>query len=166
MNYIISTLGCKVNQYETSAMEILLDRRGHRPAAPGEQAELVIVNTCAVTAESGRKSRQTVRRLKAENPGAVIAVCGCYSQLSPGDAAELGANVIFGTGDHAIIAYGNFLQNIINFLIQSFCIFILVRAVNNFFHKKEEQEQIEVKSSETALLEEIRDLLAQTKKVE
>ena len=59
MKYIISTLGCKVNQYETQAMETMLLEHGHEPAAPGEIADAVIVNTCAVTAESGRKSRQT-----------------------------------------------------------------------------------------------------------
>ena len=101
MHYIIATLGCKVNQYETQAMETLLRQRGHDSAAPGEIADAVIVNTCAVTAESGRKSRQTIRRLRDENPGAVVAVCGCYSQLSPEDAAEIGASVIFGSADHA-----------------------------------------------------------------
>ena len=88
MKYLISTLGCKVNQYETQAMETILLSRGHRPAAPGETADAVIVNTCAVTAESGRKSRQLIRRLQEENPGAVVGVCGCYSQLSPEEAAE------------------------------------------------------------------------------
>ena len=101
MKYIISTLGCKVNQYETQAMETILQQRGFDRAAPGEQADAVIVNTCAVTAESGRKSRQTIRRLRDENPGAVVAVCGCYSQLSPEDVKEIGASVIFGSGDHA-----------------------------------------------------------------
>lgn len=100
MKYIISTLGCKVNQYETQAMETILQQRGLSHAVPGERADIVIVNTCAVTAESGRKSRQTIRRLRDENPGAVIAVCGCYSQLSPEDSAEIGASVIFGSGDH------------------------------------------------------------------
>ena len=101
MKYIISTLGCKVNQYETQAMETILQQRGFERAAPGEQADAVIVNTCAVTAESGRKSRQTIRRLRDENPGAAVAVCGCYSQLSPEDVKEIGASVIFGSGDHA-----------------------------------------------------------------
>lgn len=101
MKYIISTLGCKVNQYETQAMETLLQRRGHSPAAPGELADAVIVNTCAVTAESGRKSRQLIRRLRDENPGAVLAVCGCYSQLEPDEADKLGARVIFGSSDRA-----------------------------------------------------------------
>ena len=52
MKYIISTLGCKVNQYETQAMETMLLEHGHEPAATGEIADAVIVNTCAVTAES------------------------------------------------------------------------------------------------------------------
>ena len=99
MKYIIATLGCKVNQFETQAMEECLRRDGHRPAEPGEQADAVIVNTCAVTAESGRKSRQTIRRLRDENPGALVAVCGCYAQLSPEENAEIGADVLFGTGD-------------------------------------------------------------------
>jgi len=99
MKYIISTLGCKVNQFETQAMEERLRRDGHLPACPGEQADAVIINTCAVTAESGRKSRQTIRRLRDENPGALVAVCGCYAQLSPEENAEIGADVLFGTGD-------------------------------------------------------------------
>ena len=99
MKYIISTLGCKVNQYETQAMETLLRQHGHLPAQEGEQADAVIVNTCAVTAESGRKSRQTIRRLKEENPEAVLAVCGCYSQISQEEVAALGAQVIFGAAE-------------------------------------------------------------------
>ena len=77
MKYIIATLGCKVNQYETQAMEAILAAHGHRRAEKGESADAVIVNSCAVTAESGRKTRQTIRRLSEENPGAVIAVGGC-----------------------------------------------------------------------------------------
>ena len=100
MKYTIQTLGCKVNQFETQAMEALLASHGHSPTHAGD-ADAVIVNTCAVTAESGRKSRQALRRLLGENPGAVAAVCGCYSQLSPEEAEELGASVIFGSGDRA-----------------------------------------------------------------
>ena len=99
MKYIIATLGCKVNQYETQAMETFLRERGHEPCSPGEPADAVIVNTCAVTAESGRKSRQLIRRLREENPGAVVAVCGCYSQIEPDAAESLGANVIFGANN-------------------------------------------------------------------
>lgn len=101
MKYIISTLGCKVNQYETQAMETMLRAHGHTPAADGERADAVIVNTCAVTAESGRKSRQTIRRLRDENPGAVLAVCGCYAQIEADEAEAIGADVIFGAADRA-----------------------------------------------------------------
>ena len=101
MNYIIATLGCKVNQYETQAMEALLAAHGHRRAETGEIADAVIVNSCAVTAESGRKTRQTIRRLQEENPGAVIAVGGCYSQLEPETVKALGAAVVFGAADRA-----------------------------------------------------------------
>ena len=99
MRYIIATLGCKVNQYETQAMETFLRERGHVHAAAGEIADAIIVNTCAVTAESGRKSRQLIRRLKDENPDAVVAVCGCYSQIEPEAVKELGADVIFGANN-------------------------------------------------------------------
>ena len=99
MKYIIATLGCKVNQYETQAMESFLLERGHERCAEGELAELVLVNTCAVTAESGRKSRQTIRRLRDENPGALLAVCGCWSQLEPEAAGALGADVVFGAAE-------------------------------------------------------------------
>jgi len=101
MKYIISTLGCKVNQYETQAMETLLRSHGHVPAEAGELADAVIVNTCAVTAESGRKSRQLIRRLRDENPEAVVAVCGCYSQIEPDAVESIGAGVIFGAADRA-----------------------------------------------------------------
>lgn len=99
MKYIIYTLGCKVNQYETQAIETLLQERGHSPAAEGETADAVIVNTCAVTAEAGRKSRQAINRLREENPGAVVAASGCYSQLSPEWVEKTGADVIFGSND-------------------------------------------------------------------
>jgi threonylcarbamoyladenosine tRNA methylthiotransferase MtaB len=99
MKFYIETLGCKVNQYETQALETLLVSRGHKACLPGEGCDAVIVNTCAVTAESGRKSRQAVRRLKKLEPGAVAAVCGCYSQVSPEDVASLGADIVYGSGD-------------------------------------------------------------------
>lgn len=99
MKYIIYTLGCKVNQYETQAMETLLHEHGHSACAEGEIADAVIVNTCAVTAEAGRKSRQAIHRLREENPGAVVAVSGCYSQLSPDAVQKLGADIVYGTAD-------------------------------------------------------------------
>ncbi len=99
MRYIIAALGCKVNQYESEAMEQLLQSQGHVPCAPGETADAILVNTCAVTAEGARKARQTVRRLRREHPEALLGLCGCWSQVDSAAAAELGADVLFGTGD-------------------------------------------------------------------
>lgn len=99
MKYAIVTLGCKVNQYETQAIETLLQARGFSPAE--RDADVAIVNTCAVTAESVRKSRQAARRLRGLHPNALLALCGCFSQLSPQDAADLGADLIFGSGERA-----------------------------------------------------------------
>lgn len=99
MKYKAVTLGCKVNQFETQALESMLRERGMEPAGENETADVVIINTCAVTAESGRKSRQAIRHIIAENSGAVAAVCGCYSQLSPEDVEALGVAVVHGSGD-------------------------------------------------------------------
>lgn len=98
MYYIITALGCKVNQYEAQAVETMLRERGFTPAEAGGEADLIVVNTCAVTAEGGRKSRQTIRKLREEHPGALVAVCGCWTQLSPEDAAAIGADVVHGSG--------------------------------------------------------------------
>lgn len=99
MKYIINTLGCKVNQYETQAMETLLRERGHEPASGDAEADVVIVNSCAVTAESGRKSRQALRRLMERYPNAKSAVCGCWAQTDPDAAEAIGADVVWGSGD-------------------------------------------------------------------
>lgn len=104
MKYKAVTLGCKVNQFETQALEAMLRERGMEPAQEGEGADVVIINTCAVTAESGRKSRQAIRHIIAENEAAVAAVCGCYSQLSPEDVEALGVDVVHGSGDKARFA--------------------------------------------------------------
>ncbi len=98
MRYIIAVLGCKVNQYEAEAMELLLRAHGHTPCEKGE-ADAVILHSCAVTAEGERKARQTARRLLKDNPHAILCVSGCWSQIAPEAARELGAKVIFGTGD-------------------------------------------------------------------
>lgn len=98
MNFRIETLGCKVNQYESQAMEQLLLARGYSLCPAGIPANVVILNTCAVTAESGRKSRQAVRRLSKENPGAFVAVCGCYSQTCGNELDGLGIDLIGGSG--------------------------------------------------------------------
>ncbi|MDR3309759.1 MAG: tRNA (N(6)-L-threonylcarbamoyladenosine(37)-C(2))-methylthiotransferase MtaB [Oscillospiraceae bacterium] len=96
MIFTIETLGCKVNQYESAAIASLLAERGHRAAESGGTAECVILNTCAVTGEAARKSRQAARRLLRENPGAALAVCGCASGLEPEWAESLGAVLVGG----------------------------------------------------------------------
>ena len=97
MRIAIYTLGCKVNQYETQAMESELLRRGHTLVPFEEQADAYIVNTCAVTAMSGHKSRQIIRRAQKQNPRAVVGVCGCYSQTDPQAVAELGVDLVSGS---------------------------------------------------------------------
>ncbi len=99
MNVFIYTLGCKVNQYESQAVATLLTERGHTVVSCAAGADAIIINTCAVTAESGRKSRQAVRRYKNVNPDAVCVICGCWSQTSADEASMLGADVVFGSGD-------------------------------------------------------------------
>ncbi|NLC73136.1 MAG: tRNA (N(6)-L-threonylcarbamoyladenosine(37)-C(2))-methylthiotransferase MtaB [Ruminococcaceae bacterium] len=99
MNYIIVTLGCKVNQYESHAMEKMLNEKGHTKAPAGKSADVIIINTCAVTAESGRKSRQAIRKLKQQNPNAVCAICGCWSQTDRQAAEAMEADIIYGSTD-------------------------------------------------------------------
>jgi threonylcarbamoyladenosine tRNA methylthiotransferase MtaB len=96
MKFLFYTLGCRVNQFETAAMEEELKLRGHEIVSEG--AEVVVVNSCAVTAESARKSRQAARRLLAANPGALLAVCGCWPQAEPVQAVDSGAVLISGSG--------------------------------------------------------------------
>lgn len=99
MRIAIYTLGCKVNQYETQAMEQELLRRGHELVPFEEPADGYIVNTCSVTAVSDKKSRQMIRRCRKLNPSAVVAACGCYVQTHPEEAASLHIDLIAGTGD-------------------------------------------------------------------
>ena len=99
MKIAIYTLGCKVNQYETQAMEGALTARGHTLVPFEEQADAYIVNTCTVTAVSDKKSRQMIRRARKQAPGAVVAVCGCYAQTKPEEVRALDVDLISGTGD-------------------------------------------------------------------
>ena len=99
MRYAIYTLGCKVNQYETQALETELLCRGHTLVPFEDEADAYIINTCTVTAVSDRKSRNAIRRAKKRNPAAVVAVCGCYAQTAPDDVAALGVDLVSGTGD-------------------------------------------------------------------
>ena len=96
----IYTLGCKVNQYETQAMEQELLRRGHELVSFESVADAYIVNTCSVTAISDKKSRQMLRRCRRLNGEAVVAACGCYVQTHADEAATLDVDIVAGTNDH------------------------------------------------------------------
>ena len=98
MKFAIHTLGCKVNQYESQALEQLLREQGHAICPDHEACDGYIVNTCSVTAVSDKKCRAVIRRLKRQAPDAVIGVCGCYAQVSPDAIRALEVDVISGTG--------------------------------------------------------------------
>lgn len=99
MQIAFYTLGCKVNQYETQAMEQLALQRGHSLVPFEGPADVYVINTCSVTAVSDKKSRQMIRRARKQAPDSVVAVCGCYPQTHPGDVEKLGVDLISGTGD-------------------------------------------------------------------
>ena len=92
------TLGCKVSQYETEAIGEAFESRGFEIAPFDSVCDAYVINTCTVTAESDRKSRQIVRRAIAKNPSAVVAVVGCYSQRAPEELLGIkGVDIVIGT---------------------------------------------------------------------
>ena len=99
MRVAIYTLGCKVNQYETQAMEAELTRRGHTLVPFDGEADAYIINTCTVTAVSDKKSRQTIRQARKRSPHALVAVCGCYAQTDPEAVEQLEVDLVMGTAD-------------------------------------------------------------------
>ena len=109
MRIAIYTLGCKVNQYETQAMEQELTARGHELVDFEQPADAYIINTCSVTAISDKKSRQMIRRARKLNPEAIVAACGCYVQTHTEEAAGLGIDLVGGTGQRM-----EFLQQLLS----------------------------------------------------
>lgn len=97
MTFEITTLGCKVNEYESVYYQEQLERIGMRPAGPDEAADVIVINTCTVTNTAARKSRQKIRRAKKENPKALCVVVGCYAQTMEEEAKkELEADLLIG----------------------------------------------------------------------
>ena len=84
----LHNLGCKVNAYETEAMQELLEQAGYEIVPFQEKADVYIINTCTVTNMADRKSRQMLHRARKMNPEAVVAACGCYVQEKPDEAAD------------------------------------------------------------------------------
>ena len=92
----IITLGCKVNQYESEAVEEIFEARGYKKKE--ENADIYVINTCTVTNMSDRKSRQMISRARRDNPEAVIAVMGCYSQVKPEEVSQIeGVDIVLGS---------------------------------------------------------------------
>ena len=98
MKVFFHTLGCKVNRYETERMLEDLGSIGFSLTVNPKDADLIVVNSCTVTAESDRKTRQITRRYKRQNPSAVLVLTGCMPQAFPSDAATLPADIILGNG--------------------------------------------------------------------
>lgn len=83
------TLGCKVNQYETNAMEQQFIKNNYEIVENTQKADIYVINTCTVTNMAERKSRQMLRRVKEINPSAVLVVCGCYAQVAKNELEQI-----------------------------------------------------------------------------
>ncbi|MEM6988153.1 MAG: tRNA (N(6)-L-threonylcarbamoyladenosine(37)-C(2))-methylthiotransferase MtaB, partial [Pseudomonadota bacterium] len=95
MNVHLNTLGCRLNEAELETWADQFRARGARLVASPDLADLTVLNTCDVTAEAVRKSRQTLRRLHRANPAAKLVVTGCHATLSnDAVAAELGVDLV------------------------------------------------------------------------
>lgn len=100
MNIAFYTLGCKVNQYETEAMREAFENKGHRTVSDSDPFDAIVINSCTVTAESDRKTRQTVRRFRKERPDAAIILTGCMVQAFSDESEALTeADIITGNTD-------------------------------------------------------------------
>lgn len=92
------TLGCKLNFSESATMEKLLSEHGIRRAAPGENPDICVVNTCSVTEFADKKCRQAIRKLIKSYPGALVIVTGCYAQLKSSEVAGIdGVDIVLGS---------------------------------------------------------------------
>tara|TARA_B100000929_G_scaffold79852_1_gene62320 strand:+ start:370 stop:1707 length:1338 start_codon:yes stop_codon:yes gene_type:complete len=96
MRIRIDSLGCRLNIGEAEHLARVLAVSGHRIVGPGEAADLMVLNTCAVTHVAARKSRKLIRHWRRVNPTAAIIVTGCYAELSPDEVAALGADFVIG----------------------------------------------------------------------
>ena len=94
------TLGCKVNQYETNAMEQQFIKNNYEIVENTQKADIYVINTCTVTNMAERKSRQMLRRVKEINPSAVLVVCGCYAQVAKNELEQIQEiNIILGINE-------------------------------------------------------------------
>ncbi len=103
MRVAIVTLGCKVNQYESRALQEALERRGHVVVPLEEAPDVVVVNSCTVTHRSDRDTRAWVRRARRARPGVRVVVTGCYAQVDPEALRALEVDAVVGTADKASV---------------------------------------------------------------
>ncbi len=97
MKIAFYTLGCKVNQYESQAMSEKMAANGFEVVAPDEDSDVYVINSCTVTAESDRKTRQAVRKFKRNHPESIVVLTGCMPQAFPQDAEKLEqADIVLG----------------------------------------------------------------------
>ena len=97
MTVAFTTLGCKLNFAESSALGKALMARGHTRAKAGEEADICIINTCSVTDAADHKDRQIIHRIRRQNPHAILIVTGCYAQLKPDEIAHIeGVDYVLG----------------------------------------------------------------------
>lgn len=100
MKVAFHTLGCKVNQYESEAMAEAFRSQGYTVVDEREYADVYVINTCTVTAIADKKSRQYIRRMKKVNPDSIVAVTGCYAQISPQEVSLVeGVDIVAGTNE-------------------------------------------------------------------
>ncbi len=106
-----STLGCRMNQFETSAIEEKFEREGYILTDFKDIADIYIINTCTVTNDADRTSRKAIRQAKRRNPDAVIVATGCYAQVSPENLAKM---------EEIDLVIGNSHKNAVFEIVESF----------------------------------------------
>ncbi len=106
MRVAVETLGCRVNTYDSEAMMELFERDGFEVVDFGDKADVYVINTCTVTNMGDKKSRQHIHRAKRQNPDAVVAVVGCYSQVNKEEVASIeGVDVVLGSRNKSEIVF-------------------------------------------------------------
>jgi threonylcarbamoyladenosine tRNA methylthiotransferase MtaB len=97
MKFFLFSLGCKVNSYELDSLRNAFEQAGHQEVDSPEKSDLIVINTCSVTATADQKSRQHIRQMRRKAPKSILVVMGCYSALHAFEAQAMGADIVLGT---------------------------------------------------------------------
>ena len=103
MKFKVINFGCKVNTYESTYLEEVFISEGYKEASSTDDADLIVINTCSVTNMADSKCRKFIRRLKRENPNAIVVACGCSVQNNFEEYDEMGIDILIGTTNKAKI---------------------------------------------------------------